>query len=111
MPGVGGTHGRAKTKRIAHFTNHDDIGILPQDVLERVMERKRVQADLTLFNDALVVLENVFNRIFQCDDVLFKAGIDVLDHRRQRRGLAATRRAGHQHNAARRFGDFSDLFE
>src|SRR5438132_9376220 len=111
MTSVGGAHGGAETERVAHFANHDDVWILPQNVLERVMKRERVQANLALFDNALVVFKNIFDGIFERDDVFFEAGIDVLDHRGQSCRFATTRRAGHQHNAAGRLSDFSDLLE
>ncbi len=49
--------------------------------------------------------------VFQGDNVLLEVGVDVLDHGRQRGGLAAAGRAGDQHDSARRFGDVPDLFE
>ena len=94
---------------VAHFTDHDDVGILAQHVFQRVVEGEGVQADFALFDDALVVFEDVFDGVLQGDDVFFEVGVDVLDHGGQRRGLAATGGAGHQHDAAGRFGDFLDL--
>ena len=111
VAGVRGAHGGREADRIAHFTDHDDVRVLPQHVLERVMKRKRVQSHLALFDDALVVLEHVLDGVFQRDDVLFEVGVDVLDHRRQRGGFAATGGPGHQHDAARRFGDRADLLQ
>ena len=91
VPRVRRAHGRREADRVAHFTDHDDVRVLAQNVFERVMKRKRVEADLPLFDDRLVVFKHVFDRVFQRDDVLFEVGVDVLDHRRQRRGLAASR--------------------
>src|SRR5665213_613676 len=75
------------------------------------MEGNGVEADFALFDDRLIVLKNKFNRVFERDDVLFEIAVDVFDHRRERGGFARTRRAGHEHDAARRFGDFFDLFQ
>ena len=111
MPRVRRAHGRGKADGIAHFTEHDDVRVLPQDIFERVMKRLRVQSDFALFNDTLVVFKNKFNRVFERDDVLFEIAVDVLDHRRKRGGLAATGRPGHQHDAARGFRDQFDLLE
>ena len=43
--------------------------------------------------------------------MLFETGVDVFDHRGEGRGLAATRGAGQQHDAARRFRDFLQNLE
>jgi|SRR5579859_1925210 len=39
MAGVSRVHGSREAGRVAHFTNHDDIGVLPQRVLQRVLKR------------------------------------------------------------------------
>ena len=54
------------------------------------MKRKCVEANLPSFNHRLVVFKNVFNRVFQRNDVFFEIAIDVFDHGRDRRGFAAT---------------------
>ena len=95
MAGVRRAHGGGETDRIAHFADHDDVGVLAEDVLQGVVEGERVQADLALLDDALVVFEDVFNGVFEGDDVLFEIGIDVLDHGGERGGLAATGGTGH----------------
>ena len=83
MPRVGGAHGGEKADGVAHFADHDDIGVLAQDVFETVFEGKRVQPDFALLDYRLVVFEHILDRVFQRDDVLLEAGIDVFDHRRQ----------------------------
>ena len=42
----------AKLIVVAHFTEHDDVRILPQHVFQRVVKRQRVQPDLALLDDA-----------------------------------------------------------
>ena len=91
---------RLERDRVAHFAYHDDVGILTQDVLQARLEAAGVETDFALLDDGLVVLEDEFDGIFQCDDVLFEVGVDVLEHRRQRGGLAGTRRAGDQDDTA-----------
>ena len=43
-----------------------------------------------LFDDALIVFEHIFDRVFERDDVFFEIGVDVFDHRGEGGGLAAT---------------------
>ena len=88
VAGVGGAHRSHEADGVAHFTDHDDVGILAENVFERVVEGLRIEADFALFDDGLVVLEDEFNRVFHRDDVLFLVGVDVLDHRRKRGGFA-----------------------
>lgn len=105
MAGVGRLHRGGEAHRIAHFAHHDDVGILPQHVFQAALETGSVEADLPLLDDRLVVLEHKLDGILQGDDVPFEVGVDVLEHRRERRGLAGTRGAGHEHDAAMRRRD------
>ena len=52
VAGVRRAHGGGEADGVAHFADHDDVRVLPQDVLERVMKRQRVQADFALLDDA-----------------------------------------------------------
>ena len=94
---------------VAHLADHDDIGILAHDVDERPLETQRVEADFALFDDGLFVLENVLDRVFQRDDVALLVFVDVLDHRGQRAGFAAARRARDEDDAALGFRDLAQL--
>ena len=69
-------------------------------------ERSRVDADLALVDDRLVVAVQVFDRVFDGDDVGRARAVDVVDHRGQRRALAAAGGAGDEHQAALFGGDF-----
>jgi len=71
VAGVGGREGGHERLAVAHFADHDDIGVLAHDVDERPLETQRVEPDLALFNNRLFVLENVFDRVFQRNDVAF----------------------------------------
>ena len=59
-----------------------------------------MQADFAVVNQAAFAFVDEFNRVFQGDDVIFAIGIAVIHHRRQRRGLAGTGRAGDEDEAA-----------
>src|SRR4051812_38146530 len=56
-------------------------------------------ADLTLIHEAFLVLVNELDRILDRDDVIGPRAVDVVDHRRQGRRLARTRRSGHEDEA------------
>ena len=62
MPRVRRAHGRREADGVAHFAEHDDVRILPQNVFQRVMKGLRVEADLALFDHGLIVFKNKFNR-------------------------------------------------
>ena len=100
VAGLGGVQRRLDRFHVAHFADEDDVGVLAQGAAQRVGERSRVDADLALVDDALVVAVQVFDRVLDGDDVRGAVGVDVVDHRRERRGLAAAGRAGDEHEAA-----------
>ena len=64
----------------------------------------RVAVHLALVDEAALVLVDVLDRILDREDVLAALGVDLVDHRRQRRRLAAAGRAGDEHQAARPVG-------
>lgn len=108
VAGVGGAHGGGKTDGVAHFSDHDDVGVLSQDVFEAGGEGKRVQPDFSLFDDGFIVLENEFDGVFQSDDVTGEFGVDLLDHGGQRRRFAASGGSGDEDNAS---GLHSEVFQ
>ena len=54
---------------VAHLADEHDVGVLPEDVLERVLEALGVGADLALVDDAELVRVQVLDRILDRDDV------------------------------------------
>ncbi len=71
-------------------------------------EAERVGVDLALVDETSLVLVDVLDRILDGEDVLAPLGVDLVDHRRERRGLAAAGRAGDEHEAARPIGQRAD---
>ena len=110
MARVRGGEGGHERLAVAHFADDDDVGILAHDVDEGAFEAERIEADLALFDDRLLVLEHVLDRVFERDDVALLGFVDMLDHRRERAGLAATRGAGDEDDAALGAGNFAELF-
>ena len=76
-------------------------GILAQHVAQRRGEARRVRAQLALVDQALLVLVQELDRVFDGDDVAAAVLVDVVDHRRQAGGLAAAGGAGDEDDAAR----------
>ena len=60
-----------------------------------------VAVHLALVDEAVLVLMDVLDRILDGQDVLVALGIDLVEHRGERRRLAAAGRTGDQHQAAR----------
>ena len=104
---VGGVDGGGKRDRVAHFTDHHDVGILPQRGAQAGVESFRVETDFALLDDRLVVLEHVLDGVFHRDDVFAEIRVYVLDHGGERGGFARAGRAREQHDAARRFRDLA----
>ena len=80
--------------QVAHFADHDDIGIFAQRAAQGRAERLRVRVHFALGDVATLRLEDVFDRILQRDDVLVALDVHLLDERGQRGRFAAADRAG-----------------
>ena len=89
---------------VAHLADEDDVGVLAERGAQRVGEALRVAVHLALVHEAALVLVDVLDRILDGEDVLVALGVDLVDHRRERRRLAAAGRAGDEHEAARPVG-------
>ncbi len=74
-------HGGIERVAVAHLTHQDDVGVLPDGVLEGRVPVEDVDSHLTLVDDALVVLEGELDRVLDGDDVATFALVDVLQHR------------------------------
>ena len=79
------------------YENH--VGVLAAGAANRVGEARGVVAHFPVCDLALLRGVNELDRIFDGEDVSFAGSIDVIQHCRKRRALAATRRARHQHQA------------
>ncbi len=58
-----------------------------------------MRVDLALVDEALPVLVHELDRILDRDDVIAAVLVDVVDHRAERRRLAGSGRARHEHEA------------
>ena len=85
---------------VAYFADHDEVRRLPQRIGQGVVIALRVDADFALVDDRLLVLEEVFDRVFEGQNVARPVVVAIIDHRRQRGRLAGAGRAGHQHQTA-----------
>ncbi len=93
---------------VPHLADEDDVGVLPHDVTQRVGVARGVDADLTLVDDASLVLVHDLDRVLDGDDVALSSAVDVIDHRRKRGRFARAGGAGHQNQAARFIGKVAD---
>ena len=97
------SYGQSRFNRfqIPELANEADIRILPEDVLQRVLERGRIGTDFPLIDHTALVIVEIFDRVLNGHDVFVSFPVDLIDDRRQGRGLARTRRACDQNQPAR----------
>ena len=88
MPGLGRLDGRQRGYGVADLAEEDDVGVLPDDVAQRVPVAVGVDADLALLDDREDVLVHHLDRVLDRDDVRAARAVDVADHGGDRRGLA-----------------------
>jgi hypothetical protein len=100
VPRLGGEERRFDGLVIAHLADQDDVRILPQRAPQRVRERLRVDVHLPLVHNRMVIPVQVLDRVLHRHDVRRARGVDVVDHRGERRALAAAGRARHEHETA-----------
>jgi hypothetical protein len=103
-------HGQRRLDRleVPHLADQDDVRVLPQNVFESLLEVLGVRTHLALIHHTSLVLVQVLDRILDRHDVLVPIVVDLVDHRRQRGGLAGPGRARHQDQAPGTFRQFGD---
>ena len=101
VAGLGRGQGGGDRLEVAHLADEDDVGVLAQRRLQRLGEALRVGAELALVDEALLVRVQELDRVLDRHDVLLARVVDLVDHRRERGGLARAGRAGDEHEAAR----------
>ena len=77
---------------IPHLAHQDDVGILSEDAPEGLLERLHVASELALVDRAHLVRVDKLDGVLNRDDVDGLGLVEMLDHRGERRGLAAPRR-------------------
>ena len=90
----GAAEGELDGLELAHFTEEQDVGVVPHRALERGGERPGVLADLAVDDDGLLHRVDELDRVLDRDDVPAEVRVDVVDHRRERGRLAAAGGAG-----------------
>ena len=97
MPGLGGLQRRLGALGIAELADQDHIWVLAQRPAQSCEVGVGVDPDLALVDDAVVVLVEDLDRVFDGDDVLPARLVDVIDDRGEGRRLAGAGRAGDEH--------------
>ena len=101
VAGFGRGDGRLDGFQVTHLAHQDAVGVLPQGATQGLGEAGHVGVHLALVDDRFFVLVVVLDRVFDGDDVPVEVDVDVVDHRRERGGLARAGGAGDQKQPTR----------
>ena len=93
---------------VAHLTVEDHVGVLPERCSQRREEVVGVGPHLALVDRRDLVRVQDLDRVLDGHDVDGLRLVDVLDHGRERRGLARARRTGDEDQAAVLVGELPD---
>ena len=83
VTGFSGHDCRAYSFRVPHLTHQDHIRISPKRIPERGIKRIHVNIKLSLVNNAFIVLVDILDGVFDCDNIQIRSGVDTIDHRGQ----------------------------
>src|SRR3990170_3206848 len=78
---LSGRHGGRHCLVSPHFADHNHVDILAESRGESVVKITSINPDFPLINDRLLRLENVFNRIFNGDNMLGPFFVDKVNYR------------------------------
>jgi signal transduction histidine kinase len=85
---------------VPHLAHQQAVGVLPDGRLDALGEASHVLPQLALGEDRAVVGVHEFDRVLDRDDVIGESPVQAVEHRGERRGLAAPRRSRHEHQSA-----------
>src|SRR5271170_7026040 len=105
VAGFGCENGGRDGFQVAHFADEDDVRVLAQCCAQRGGEGRGVHFHLALIDETFFIAVEIFDRIFNGDDVLGAQRIDAVNHGGERRGLAGTGSAGGENQAALLFAN------
>ncbi len=97
-----GAQGDAHGLRVPHLSDDEDVRSLTHGGSQGGREVRSVRSDLDLFDETGAVRMLVLDRVLDRDDVAGVAAVDLLDERRERRGLAGAGGAADQDETARK---------
>ena len=96
MARLGSSQHRRDGLRVAHLTHHDHIRILTHGIAQSLGETHGVGTHFTLGDGGDIVAEEELDGVLDTENVDRPHRRDQLDHRRQRRRLAAAGGTGDQ---------------
>ena len=90
MTGLSSCHGNADGLIVTHFAQQDNIRALAQGGLQSGDIIVCINLDFSLTDNALVVTVQVFQRVFQGNNMLIPCVVDAVNQAGKGRGLAAS---------------------
>ena len=101
VAGFGNTQRRFDGLEVAHFADQYHVRVFTKSGAQRVGKALGVGVQFALVDHAVLVHVHEFDRVLDGEDVIVTLGINLVDHGRERRGLARTGRPRDQHQSAR----------
>src|SRR5580658_3871485 len=114
VAGFGCKNGGGNGFQVAHFADQDDVRVLAKCSAQRGGEGRGVHFDFALVDETLFIAVQIFDRVFDGDDVLGAQRVDAVNHRGECSGFAGTGGAGGENQAALLFangGEYAREFE
>lgn len=106
VAGGGGVDGGADGVGVAHFSDDDDVGVVPQGSGDRHVEGADVGAEAALRHDGFFVGMDVFDGVFDGEDVHGFMGVDPVDEGGHGGGFSAAGHTGHEEQSVMEIGQF-----
>ena len=78
MPGLRGVGPCLERVAVAHFAHQNDVRVFTHGMLQGDFPALHINADFSLVDDRLVVLKEVFDRVFDGQDVASASMVDVV---------------------------------
>ena len=79
MPCFRGGDGELDGFEVAHFTDHDDVGVFAECATECGGEAAGMGMDFALGDVAEAGFDDVFDRVLEGDDVVFSCDVHLVD--------------------------------
>ena len=108
VTGLGGGQRHGDRLQVAHLTDQDDVRVLPQDVLQRLLERVRVLPHLALVDQRRLVGVEELDRVLAGHDVVPALPVGEVDDAGERGRLPGAGRAGDEDEPAREHREVRD---
>ena len=99
MSGLSSSHGSLDSLVVTHFSKQDHIRALTQGGTQGNQIIGSIRTDLSLADNAFVMSVQVFQRVFQRDDMSFTAVIDLVDDTSHGGGFSASGRTCDQNHS------------